>query len=97
MKQDRAMDDAKRAHMHRTPQMEQIERLQEENQKLRTENLNLKEKLLIMKAENNTMRARWVEQQERIDECDNKKIQSLKDKINEQRLKINRLLYYFPF
>lgn len=60
------LDETKTAHMHKTPQMEQISLLQAENQKLRTENLNLKEKLLIMEAENNTMRARWAEQQERI-------------------------------
>lgn len=60
------LDEVKTAHMHKTPQMEQISLLQAENQKLRTENINLKEKLLMAESENNAMRARWVEQQERI-------------------------------
>lgn len=54
-----ALDEAKTAHMHKTPQMEQISRLQ-------AENLNLKEKLLMMESENNAMRARWMEAHERI-------------------------------
>lgn len=72
MKQDRAMDDAKRAHFKpKTAQQEQIMKLQDEikelqewnaatkaeNQKIRIENLNLKEKLIDYQRLMRAMRA----------------------------------------
>lgn len=61
-----ALDEAKTAHMHKTPQMEQISLLQAENKKLRTENINLKEKLLIMEAGNKALRDQINELRERM-------------------------------
>lgn len=59
----------------------------------------IKDDLTILKSENDRLKKENIDLKERLlyMEAKNKKIQSLIDKINEQRLKINRLLYYFPF
>lgn len=41
-----ALDEAKTAHMHKTPQMEQISLLQAENKALRTEINELRERMI---------------------------------------------------